>query len=310
MLTVDLIDKGILEQLRANCRISYEELSRLYGISANAIKRRVQKLEESGVIDGYVVYLTPQMMHVEFVFGLIITDGSQDESEMMNLIGANECAIAAAAYTDGVFALVAEYDTSDRLMHFRTFLKRLESVNEVKLYHYVEDTGPIGAISGNEKIELSKLHLRVIRALVDDPRMPISDLAKASGLTAKRTRKIVRELMDGGNFRFSPLLELGSAGSIPFIVRIGFDEKKKNSIEISNWMKESFPLPTWQNFPCVSEPLVFSLLCVNEMNEIDDIVRSVRQQDFTKSVKVMISTHHGYYPSLRAKKLNELIASI
>lgn len=307
---LDLIDKGILEQLSANCRISYEELSRLYGISANAIKRRVQKLEESGVIDGYEVYITPQMMHVEFVFGLIITDGSQDESEMMNLIGANECAIAAAAYTDGIYALVAEYDSSDRLMHFRTFLKRLESVSEVELYHYIENTGPIGVLSGYEKIKLNKLHLRLVRVLVEDPRMPISDLAKASGLTAKRTRKLIRELMEGGNFRFGPLLELGSAGSIPFILRVGFDETKKNAIEVSKWMKESFPLPSWQNFPCVSEPLVFSLLCVNEMNEIDDIVRSVRQQDFTNSVKVMISTHHGYFPGLRHRKLHELISSI
>lgn len=307
---VDLIDKGILEQLSANCRISYEELSRLFGISANAIKRRVQKLEESRVIDGYGVFLTPQMMHVEFVFGLVFTDGSQDETELMNLIGNHECAIAAAAYTNGVYALVAEYDTSDRLMHFRTFLKRLESVNEVKLYHYVEDTGPIGAISGHEKKELNKLHLRVIRVLVDDPRMPISDLAKDSGLTAKRTRKIVRELVECDKFIFGPLLELGNAGSIPFILRIGFDEKKMNSIEVSDWMKESFPLPSWQSFPCVSEPLVFSLLCVDEINQIDDIVRNVRQQDFTKSAQVMISTHHGYFPGLRSRKLLELIASI
>ncbi|MHA1882799.1 MAG: Lrp/AsnC family transcriptional regulator, partial [Candidatus Thorarchaeota archaeon] len=134
---MDLIDRGILSDLTYNCRTSYEELSRKYGLSANAIKRRVQKLEETRVIDGYSVTLTPEMHNVDFAFGLVLTDGSKDEVHFIETIGTHECVIAAASYTAGIFALICEYDSPERLMQFGTFLRQLESVSKADIFPYV-----------------------------------------------------------------------------------------------------------------------------------------------------------------------------
>lgn len=308
---LDLIDRGILSDLAYNCRTSYEELSRKYGLSANAIKRRVQKLEDTRVIDGYAVTLTPEMHNVDFAFGLVWTDGSQDEISFIESIGNHECVIAAASYTNGIYALVNEYDSPERLMQFGTFLRQLESVSNVELFPYVDklESNTITARRG-DLIELTNLHLRILRYLEEDPRMSVIDLAKISGLTAKRTRKLVRELLESNNVYFSAQVELGNAGSIPFLMRISIDESKKTQLEMSHWLWEEFPLEMWENFPCVFEPLIFSLLCVNEMNQVDQITRNVRGQGFVNSVLVMMATHHGYFPGLRARKLKQLIKSV
>jgi Lrp/AsnC family leucine-responsive transcriptional regulator len=52
--TLDSLDKRIISALQANGRLSYEELGTQVGLSASAALRRVKRLEESGVIAGYV----------------------------------------------------------------------------------------------------------------------------------------------------------------------------------------------------------------------------------------------------------------
>jgi len=50
---MDLYDQKILKKLQENARVSYTELGKEIGLSGPAVKERVHKLEESGVIQGY-----------------------------------------------------------------------------------------------------------------------------------------------------------------------------------------------------------------------------------------------------------------
>lgn len=51
----DDLDRHIVELLRANGRASFAELGQRVGLSAPAVKRRMERLEASGVIAGYTV---------------------------------------------------------------------------------------------------------------------------------------------------------------------------------------------------------------------------------------------------------------
>ena len=50
---LDKIDEKILNLLKGNARMSYQELGNAIGMSRVAAKKRVQKLEELGIIRGY-----------------------------------------------------------------------------------------------------------------------------------------------------------------------------------------------------------------------------------------------------------------
>jgi len=52
----------LLKLLRANPRIGIAELARRIGMSAPAVRERVQRLEEAGVISGYRVELDPKAL--------------------------------------------------------------------------------------------------------------------------------------------------------------------------------------------------------------------------------------------------------
>lgn len=58
----DPLNERILQELRANGRISNTDLAARVGLSASACLRRVQELERSGVIVGYRAVLDPVAM--------------------------------------------------------------------------------------------------------------------------------------------------------------------------------------------------------------------------------------------------------
>lgn len=56
----DNIDTRILKALQRNGRLQNNELANEIGLSNSACLRRVNQLEESGVIDSYVALLNPK----------------------------------------------------------------------------------------------------------------------------------------------------------------------------------------------------------------------------------------------------------
>lgn len=296
---MDSIDKGILSDLLANCRQTYQELSRKYGISANAIRMRVMKLEESGVIRGYAINLRPAMLGTNFILALLVTDGSQDEEEFIHTIGKHPGVLAASSYTDGIYPLVAEYTNAEELMELGAYLRGLESVVSAEIHPLVVKHGM--------EMKMSGLHIRVLRHLIDDPRMSIADLSERTGLTARRVRRLVTELIESDAVDFRALLELGSAESIPFLARVLWNESTSEYSELLSWLQENFEFHLWESYISASEPVMFCLLTADDLSRVDSIAREIRRNDSVASVKVMISTHHKYFPGLRGIRLSEMV---
>jgi len=296
---VDAIDKGILRDLEHNCRITYEELSRKHGISANAIRKRITRLEETNVISAYVVSLSTAMIGSEFVFAILSTDGSRDEVEFVDKIGVNPWIIAASSYTDGTYLLIGEYTSTDELMAIATHLRSLDSVVDVELHTILQ--------SKQGTTSLGNLHLRVIKCLLDDARMPIVEIANNTGLTARRVRRVLEEIEESNSVFASILLELGAASSIPFVIWFNYDQQKISPRELETWLEENYDMPLWQVFLSVAEPVAGGLFAVDTLTELDEIVRSIRGNDFIKTAKVSISTYHAYFDGPRARKLRDMI---
>ncbi len=296
------MDRGILRDLVENCRATYEDLSRKFGISANAIRKRVLKLEESGVIHGYTVDLTSEMVGAEYVFGLLTTDGSLNDREFVEKIGSNSHIIAAASYTYGLFMLIGEYTDQVELLELGAFLRGRSGVEKTELH-------PILSPKGTE-IVLTKLHLRILSCLVDNPRMSLVDIASMSGLTAKRVRRLLDEMVDSRAVKFQALIELGAATSIPFIAKIGWDESIIDIQGIEDWFKQEFPLTFWDIFISAIEPTIFCLLSGEDLTAVDNVVQRIRSHAAVCNMKIMICTHHKYFDGVRQKALADMIERI
>ena len=56
---LDTVDRRILQVLQTQGRCTYDELAQAVGLSASAALRRVRRLEDAGVIAGYVALVDP-----------------------------------------------------------------------------------------------------------------------------------------------------------------------------------------------------------------------------------------------------------
>jgi DNA-binding Lrp family transcriptional regulator len=56
---MDSLDYGIIDLLRQNARAGYGDIGEVIGLSASAVKRRVDRLVSDGVIRGFTIQVDP-----------------------------------------------------------------------------------------------------------------------------------------------------------------------------------------------------------------------------------------------------------
>ena len=58
---MDSLDYGIIDRLRLNARAGYGDIGEVIGLSASAVKRRVDRLVADGVIRGFTIQVDPDV---------------------------------------------------------------------------------------------------------------------------------------------------------------------------------------------------------------------------------------------------------
>ncbi|MHA1576642.1 MAG: winged helix-turn-helix transcriptional regulator [Candidatus Thorarchaeota archaeon] len=291
---MDQIDKTIIQELRENCRVSFETLARQCGITANAVKRRVNKLVELGVIEKFVINLSLEMMNGQYLICNIVTDGTEDETEFIDLVGSYPMVTHSFYDSLGICVLFAEVPGVKGLSDLGSYLRSLEHAVEVNLHVLPRERGGT--------IDLTVTHLKVLQVLRNDPRATISTLAKKTGMTARRVRRIVNQFIESQAVRFTIHLTLNAGGATMFVIRLTWDEKQSNEDEIIEWFKKEYRQEYWYHYTSASDPLIWVILVVDHMREAENIVRSLKQ------VPSVNPTHMVFpYPEKRFKGLGNVM---
>lgn len=303
MLELDPIDKRIILELDNNCRATFQELALKLGMTANAVRKRVTKLVEQGVIEEFVVIMRPAMTGAELLLALLYTDGQEDEevllNEMSNHPGVLQTGLI-ASIKGRTYLVFAEYIGATELMDLRQFLCALESVQDVEMHTLLRQQG--------SKIELTKLHLRVLRQLIEDARMSITDIASNAGLSAKRVRRALSDITESGAFWFAARWNLSSGEDSEFYVRIEIDEQKADREAVDDYLRTNYPGEYWLSFHSAIEPTVFAKFVTEHFRESDDISRALKHAPFAKSTNVLICYPVHKFPRLSQLMFQDMLA--
>jgi len=136
MRELDATDARILTVLQRKGRISNADLSEEVHLSASACHRRVQRLEDAGIIRDYVALLDPRKLgRPTVVFVEITLSGQADEvldafeREVRLIPDVLECHLMAGT-ADYLLKVVAQ-DTEDFARIHRRYLARLPGVAQM-----------------------------------------------------------------------------------------------------------------------------------------------------------------------------------
>ncbi|WP_162937444.1 Lrp/AsnC family transcriptional regulator [Indioceanicola profundi] len=88
----DAVDRRILLAIQADGRVSVADLAERVGLSASACHRRLKRLEDEGVVEGYVALLNPCAMGLgTSVFVSITLDRQQEQDLALFEAKVREC---------------------------------------------------------------------------------------------------------------------------------------------------------------------------------------------------------------------------
>src|ERR1700710_749934 len=93
---MDVVDRAIIDALRANARSTFAELAREVGLSAPAVHERVGKLEAQGVITGYHAAVAPEALgySMSALVGVFLSDTADPDevaAQLAELSSVEDC---------------------------------------------------------------------------------------------------------------------------------------------------------------------------------------------------------------------------
>lgn len=129
-ISIDAVDRLLLEALQNDGRITNKSLADSAGLSQSGCIKRVQSLENSGVIAGYHATLSPQHLGLDLQVFLRVTLIRHDRSDLINFTEAvNSWPQVVACYAvTGDCDFLLHVITPD-LASYRTFLMDSLTVN-------------------------------------------------------------------------------------------------------------------------------------------------------------------------------------
>ena len=128
---LDEIDYRIIDALKKNARISLQGLSQAAGLSRNATRNRLRRLERSGVISGYTVVLgKPEEQPISAIIFVYRKDRLRGGGVIQKLLQWRETRECAVLTGDKDIMAMLEVDTQGRLQEIWTELSALEEIDD------------------------------------------------------------------------------------------------------------------------------------------------------------------------------------
>ena len=163
-------------------------------------------------------------------------------------------------------------------------------------------------VQRGEKFETKKLHLRVLKLLLEDARMQISEISERTGLTSRRVSRAIQEMQDSDDFWFANRWNLSLGRNTEFYLKIKYDEQITTKDEVNEWLKGTFPDEYWFSFYSAMEPTLFAKFVTEHFRDAEQISRAVKNGSLTKSVDVLLSYPVKKFPRLGRIRIEEMIS--
>jgi len=136
-LALDSVSKAIIEQLQQDGRRSYAEIGKAVGLSEAAVRQRVQKLQEAGVMQ--VVAVTDPMQlgfTRQAMIGVRVNGDSARVAEAIGTIPAADYVVLTAGKFDILAEVVCEDD--DDLLELGNRIRGIDGVQSVETLVYLK----------------------------------------------------------------------------------------------------------------------------------------------------------------------------
>ncbi len=257
---LDKSDLKILGSLLDNCRESDRQIGNRLGISGAAVKSRIEKMLQSGMIESFTLKIEPPVLGYSLIY--IVTTGQNTDQilKQVKLIGEPFFMVPCVGGIT-VCGIVVKEDVQQKIEIMKNLMK------DVRVLSIFE------AVNPGVRSDLIKTDLEIINQLMKNPRMKIDDLAKATKLSTKTIARSLKKLQNDEAIQFTLIYNPVKFDQyIPFAVLAWIDG---NLNETLNRLKKEFSSYFLQK-PFIAKNQIVLFLYSNNIFELDNITQQVR----------------------------------
>jgi DNA-binding Lrp family transcriptional regulator len=211
---MDSKDFRLLAALYQDARQSYRSLGRRAALTAPAVRERLKRLQEQGILQGYGLRIDPSIFDRDQL--VVSFQGEWTHKDLAQVLAMPDIAFAAWRLDGGLMAAVWSRKSGHSIRKLADALGAKPST---------------GAFTKRRRdlYPLSVLDLEIIDTLIEDPKIPLKNIIELTGLSPKTIRKHLEALFESSIISIFPRLGpmTGSGEVVYYLAVIGEVEMKE-----------------------------------------------------------------------------------
>ena len=293
--TLDELDGKILRSLSRNCRVSYNSLGSEIGMTAKSVKARVKKMQSSGVIDSFIVKVNPMVLGYSKVCILVlrINNKAVDEKHIRRSI-----------------SLLGDIlNTGHVLGNISTFKFAVKKEAEEKLELLVDVIGQDHLIQNqtvafqNVREQPTYVDFKIMRCLLDNPRMQISDIAEKISMSSKTVARRLEKMIGNDVLDFTIQINFTAIGGyIVSVVSANLEKGAHTKVLERSYadLEDSFFVYS----PMLSQQeVIYWLFFSKDVFALDSVIKRIESYGGVKKVDVLIPISIEYHKDILIKEI-------
>jgi DNA-binding Lrp family transcriptional regulator len=299
-ISVDKIDLHIMILLYVNCRTPYRSIASAVGISANAVKTRVNKMVSKGIIQKFIVMVNPAIFGYEKQCFLIVRNidkiVTKEEGyifNQLNLLGDLRFYVKQLG-GDAIFVLLVRPEAEEKIDLITNLLK--PATVEYRF-----------AMINPPSMNVSISDLKIIRSLLSNARMEIGDVANEASVSPRTATRRIEKMRQNQMIDFRIIRDMSSmnlTGYIEFLLMVAVNKSAYREIVEKMYREMQEYLINIPLNITGSEAFIALFFCLN-IPTVDSIVTRVKSYDGVKGVELFITTKVAYHEEWLIREINK-----
>jgi DNA-binding Lrp family transcriptional regulator len=283
----------ILNSLSRNCRVSYSSLGNEIGLTAKSVKARVEKMQSSGVIDSFIIKVNPLVLGYSKFCLLIVRNSKADQKHIersLSLLG-------------DIFERVYG------LGNLSIFLLAVKKEAEEKLELLVDVIGQDLLIQSqtiafpNVREQPTYADFKIMKCLLADPRMEISDIAEKISMSTKTVSRRLEKMIQNHVLDFTVHGDpTAIRGYIVSVVSANIDKGSYGKVLEKSYadLKDSFFFYSYS--PALTQQdVIYWVFCSKDVFALDSVMKRIESYPGVRKVDVFIPISIEYHKEVIIK---------
>lgn len=276
---MDILDMKILSMLLNNCRESDRQIGLELGISGGAVRARIKKMEDRGVIEDFIIKVEPPVLGYGILYFVVSGEDTREILEQVSLVGEPFIVVPCVGGIT-VCGIVIKENLEQKV---ELASKLMKDVRVLTIFE-ADSTG----FDSN----LTKTDLEILGELIVEPRQKIERIAKKIGLSTKTVTRCIEKLQGNDGIQFTLVYDPQKIeGFIPHAVLAWIKDDLKGTLEDMNEVFSEFYLQV----PFTAKNQIVLFMYSDSVFKMDEITQKVRNVKNVKSTDLFIPKKISFY---------------